>query len=317
MSRLKSSSEEHDVADARRVSAGLDVGETEIVFVPGNPLPLHDVARTEEHHELPEIAGFLIGIVDRHRRDSEHLVAAGAAHGVDAGKAPAVAHGQFRRVGARPQIFRDLDLPRPVDHLVEKRQAGHETHHRHEPGRSGVGGDEVVDRRIAVDPGGELDVGRLRVLMALAKPHERLVGPRVAIVDGDLDDARIERRLGPVRGVLQAPKFLEQIVGTDDVGIELDLERRVCRTDLGDARDAGIPNRVGHGQGLEERLEGHFLADLDENMLVPAETVSRGHDPFSCLFRRAPRRSSSSQALEPAGVNPARSDRLDVRQRQE
>ena len=143
-----------------------------------------------------------------------------------------------------------------------------------------MGGDEVVYRRIPVGPGGELDIGRLRILMALAKPHERLVGPRIAIIDGNLDDARIERRLGPVRNVLQAAEFGQQVVGTDDVGIELDLERGICRADLGDTRNLRIPDRVGHGQRLEEGLQGHFFADLDKDMFVPAEAVSRAHDPL-------------------------------------
>ena len=99
-------------------------------------LELHDVAGPEEDHEVPEVRHLLLGIVDRHRRDAEHLIAAGAAHGIDAAKTTAVADRQFRRIGARAQIFWGLDLPWPLDHLVHEGQAGDEADHRDEPRRA-------------------------------------------------------------------------------------------------------------------------------------------------------------------------------------
>ena len=61
-------------------------------------------------------------------------------------KQPPMPDGELRRVGARPQIFRHLDLPLALDHLVEEGQAGDEADHRDEPGRAGIGADEIVDR---------------------------------------------------------------------------------------------------------------------------------------------------------------------------
>ena len=168
-----------------------------VIVLPVDRLELHDVARLEEDHELAEVAVSCSGIVDRHRRDAEHLVAAGAAHRVDAAEAAAVADGQLGRVGARAQIFRHLDLLLALDHLVHERQAGDEADHRDEPGRAGMGGDEVVDAAIAVDAGGVFEVGAGRVLVALAKAHQRLVRPRVVVEHRDLDDPRRQRRRPP------------------------------------------------------------------------------------------------------------------------
>src|SRR3712207_3386959 len=57
---------------------------------------LHQVTGPEEHHEVGEVAEGLRGVEDRCRGDAEHLVAAGAPHGVDAGEAATVPDGERR-----------------------------------------------------------------------------------------------------------------------------------------------------------------------------------------------------------------------------
>src|SRR5260370_37964610 len=87
-------------------SSGLDRLDVAIVFLARDRLPFDDVARSEEHHEIPEVGSFLRRIVDRHRRDAEHLIAAGPAHGIDAAEAAAMPDGERRRIRAPPQILR-------------------------------------------------------------------------------------------------------------------------------------------------------------------------------------------------------------------
>ncbi|MCY1293386.1 hypothetical protein D9M70_426450 [compost metagenome] len=124
---------------------------------------------------------------------------------------------------------------------------------------------------MAVDARGVLDVGARRVLVALAKTHQRLVRPRIAIEDRDLDDARANDGLGPFRCTFDRLNFLQHIVRLDHVRIELDLERGVRRADLRDAADAAFPHALCHGQALEEGFERHLVAAFDEQMLVTSE----------------------------------------------
>ena len=49
---------------------------------------------------------------------------------------------------------------------------------------------EIRDAAIAVDARGVLEVGPARVLVPLAKAHQRLVRPGIVVVDRNLDDAR-------------------------------------------------------------------------------------------------------------------------------
>ena len=190
MSTRKASSEKSTLAILRRELARLDVGHDGIVFGSLDRPPFDDVAGIEQAHEVAQIADLLIGIVDRHRRDAEHLIAAGAAHRIDAAEAAAMADGQLRRVGARAQIFRRLDLPLALDHLVEERQAGDEADHRDEPGRAGMRPDEAFDAVEMVDLGGIFDVGHLRRLVAVAEAHQGLARPGIVVEHGNLDDAR-------------------------------------------------------------------------------------------------------------------------------
>src|SRR5579864_6302395 len=89
-----------DVADDRGETAGIDIGHGSIVGRSVDWFPFHDVARLEQAHEVAQIADLLIGIVDWHRRDPEHLVATGAAYRVDAAEASAVPDGEFWRIRA-------------------------------------------------------------------------------------------------------------------------------------------------------------------------------------------------------------------------
>ena len=50
--------------------------------------------------------------------------------------------------------------------------------------------DEGLDAVKAVDPGGVVEIGAGGVLMPLAKPHQRLMRPRIAVIDRNLDDPR-------------------------------------------------------------------------------------------------------------------------------
>ena len=76
-----------------------------VIFSAVDGLPFDDVARPEQAHEIAQMLDFLVGVVDRHRGDAEHLVAAGTPHRIDAAEAAAMAHRELRRVGARAQIF--------------------------------------------------------------------------------------------------------------------------------------------------------------------------------------------------------------------
>src|SRR5262249_59882029 len=97
--------------------------------LPIDRLPFHDVARLEQAHEITQIVDLLAGIVDRHRRDAEHLVAAGAAHRVDAAEASTVADRKLWRVRPRPQVFGGLNLSLALDHLVEEGETSDEADH--------------------------------------------------------------------------------------------------------------------------------------------------------------------------------------------
>ena len=90
---------------------------------------------------------------------------------------------------------------------------------------------EIVDARCV------LDVGRCRVLMALAKAHQRFVRPRIIVEDRDLDDPRLERGLGLGCRFLDRLQLLQHVGWLDDVGIELDLKGGVGRADFGHALD--------------------------------------------------------------------------------
>src|SRR4051812_40911070 len=89
---------EGDLAHEGREAARLDLGHRLIVSLPPDRLPLDDVARIEEAHEVAKVADLLVRIVDRHGRDAEHLIPARSSHRIDAAETPAVADGQLRRI---------------------------------------------------------------------------------------------------------------------------------------------------------------------------------------------------------------------------
>src|ERR1700722_15234904 len=86
---------ERDVAHQRLEATGVDVGNGLIVGLTRDWLPLDHVARPEQRHELAQVADLLPRIVDRHWRNTEHLVTARAANRVDATETAAVTHGQL------------------------------------------------------------------------------------------------------------------------------------------------------------------------------------------------------------------------------
>jgi urea carboxylase len=87
----------------------------------------------------------------------------------------AMAHREFRRIGARPQIFRRLDLPLAFHHLIEERQPRNEPHHGHKPRRTRMGFHEAIDAIEVVDPRGVFNVSGLRILMPITELHQRLI----------------------------------------------------------------------------------------------------------------------------------------------
>lgn len=205
-----------EIANQRLEAAGLDPGDVLVVGGAVDGPEFHDVPGLEEDHEVTEIADLLLRIEDGHGGDPEHLVPAGATHRIDAGETSAVADGQLRSFGTRPQIPRHLDLPLAIDHLEHEGQAGHEADHGHEPRGAGVCPDERLDRIEAVDPRRVLQVGAVRVLVALAKAHQRLVRPGVVVEDRDLDDPRLQDgfriEMGPDRPA-HGPSDLDRVRG--------------------------------------------------------------------------------------------------------
>ena len=204
--------------DAQREAAVLDLGLGPVVFLAIDGLELDDVAGPEEHHRIAQMRQALARLEDRRGRHAEHLITAGAAHGINAAEATAMSHRVPGRVGAWPQVLRHLQLTLALDHLEHEGQAGHETHHGHEPGRAGMRVDEGLHRRKAVDACGVFQIGGCRVLVPLAKAHQRLVRPRVVVVDRDFDDARVQAEVGHVDAVLQLAQQGQQRVGRDAIG---------------------------------------------------------------------------------------------------
>ena len=167
--------------------------------------------------------------------------------------------------------------------------------------------DEVVDVVEVVDARRVFDVGRVRVLVALAEAHQRLVRPRVAVEDRDLDDARLERRSRArrrprPRSRAAAPRMSS---GLDPVRVEPDLERGVGRADLDHAVGRPLAQRRHDGHRAEEGLAA----------TSPRRPRRRGaRRRPSCSGRSSRRllmllRSRSSRAtLQPAGVELARAE---------
>ena len=133
-----------------------------------------------------------------------------------------------------------------------------------------MAGDEVLDRVVTVDAGRILQVGAGGILMPLAEAHQGLVRPGIAIVDRNFDDSCLQRRVGAIGRNLKLLKFGEHVVWLNPIRVELDLERGIRRTNLGNAINLGIAHGVGNRDALEEGIERHCLVDLDEDVLVAA-----------------------------------------------
>ena len=240
-------------------------------------------------------ANLLVGIVDRHRRDPEHLIAAGAAHRIDGAEATAVADRQFRRIGARSQIFRRLDLPFALHHLIEERQARDEADHRDEPRGAGMRLHETLDAVEMVDGRGIFDVGLIGRLVPIAEAHQRLTRPGIIVEHRNFDDAGRQMRHTRARLRFDCLQLGEQVVGLDHVWIKFDLEGGVGRANLGHAANLRLSHGLGDGKALEEGLERHFLVAFDEDVLVASIGISRRHR--SLLHDAARASQSSSQRV--------------------
>ena len=94
---------------------------------------------------------------------------------------------------------------------------------------------EAVDAVEMVDRSGVLDIRLVGRLVPIAKPHQGLVRPGIVVQHGNLDDARLEQGMPGSDRLFDRLDLTQQVVRLDDIRIVLHLERRVCRTDLGDA----------------------------------------------------------------------------------
>src|ERR1700733_6025725 len=88
---------------------------------------------------------------------------------------------------------------------------------------------------VSTDAGGVFGVGSGRVLVSVAKRHQRFVGPGIVVVDRKLEDPGRQRTVALPRRRLETLQFGEHIIGADEVWVEADLVRRVGRTDFRDA----------------------------------------------------------------------------------
>ena len=145
--------------------------------------------------------------------------------------------------------------------------------------------DEGRDVFVAVDASRVFDVGRVRVLVAFPEPHQRFMRPGVLVVDRNFNDPCVELGFRAFRLLLHLLQHSQKFVGVDHVGVELDLERGVRRTDLGHPVDLGVADRVGDGERDEEGLKRHRFVDFDEYVLVPAKGVSACHAAVSPSVR--------------------------------
>ena len=92
----------------------------------------------------------------------------------------------------------------------------------------------------AVDPRRVLQVRGVRVLVAIAEAHKRLVRPRVAVEHRDLDDARVEREVVRVADLrLDLAQQRLEAIGRERVGVEADLVGGVRRADVEHALPGG------------------------------------------------------------------------------
>jgi hypothetical protein len=135
--------------------------------------------------------------------------------------------------------------------------------------------DEVVDRVEVVDARGVLEVRRVGVLMAVAEVHQRLVGPRVVVEHGEVDDSGVPRVLGDVRLGGDVLEFRYHGVRLNHVRVELHHVGGVRRGDFVDAVDVPFPNLLGDGHRTEVGVETHRLVEFDEDVVVCAVLVAR------------------------------------------
>ena len=120
-----------------------------------------------------------------------------------------------------------------------------------------------------------LEVGAVGLLVMVAEAHQHLARPGIVVVRGDVDDARLERRVGRVDRRSDLLELSEQRVRRDDVGIEAHEVRRIGRADLDHALDAAARELLADGERLEVGAEAHRLVDLAEDELVAAVGVAR------------------------------------------
>ena len=186
-----------------------------------------------------------------------------------------MAQGQFRCVGAWPQVFGHLQLPLAFDHLEHERQARDKADHRHKPRRATVGGDERVHVGQAIDACRVFQVCAAGVLVAVTKTHQGFVGPGVVIEHRDFDDARAQGAFGHGLG-FGALHGVEQRVRGDAVRVEANLEGCIGQAHIQYAFQRQALHGAGHRHALEKSLQGHAVADLGKQVFITAEAVADG-----------------------------------------
>ena len=112
-----------------------------------------------------------------------------------------------------------------------------------------------------------VDVG---ILMALAKPHQRLMRPGIVVKHGDLDDARLERGMSAFAAAASDRLQLrQQSSGLITSGSNLIWNEAfagqisVTPLNLAPSRTAFVTDKR-----LEEGLERHLLVALNEDVFI-------------------------------------------------
>src|SRR5919112_6058519 len=180
----------------------LDLGLEPVVLLAIYATIIPDVTGLGEDDGFLKVLEALLYVQHRKRRPAEELVAASTLHRVDHREAAAEAEGPLGCVGARPHVLGHLDLLLRRDELVAPRQPRHEPDHGHQPRRAEERLDKVFLRVETVYARRVLEVGGVRVLVAVAEAHQSLVGPGVFHHDRHVNDSGLELEAADVADLL-------------------------------------------------------------------------------------------------------------------
>src|SRR5208282_1611884 len=142
-------------------------------------------------------------------------------------------------------------------------------------------GDKFIDGPEAIDSCGILDVCALRVLMALAEPHQRLARPWIVVEHRNFHDACRKLKIGVADLRLYVLECVQHLVGVNHVRIETDQIRGVRGANLGNPWDASLLKVTADRHALEEGLQRHSFVYFDEDMLVTAIGITDSAHAYS------------------------------------